>query len=50
MVHSPPVRARADLFDYLEVFHNRKRRHSYIGYNSPVDFEERSKGSFKSVH
>jgi Integrase core domain. len=24
--------ARRDLFDYIEVFHNRLRRHSYLGY------------------
>ena len=38
--------ARADLFDYIEVFYNRKRRHGYIGNISPADFEERSTGSF----
>jgi transposase InsO family protein len=42
--------ARADLFDYIEVFYNRKRRHSYVGYYSPVDFEEQSNGSFEMVH
>jgi putative transposase len=38
--------ARADLFDYIEVFYNRKRRHGYLGNISPDDFEERSTGSF----
>ncbi|CAM6617000.1 Integrase catalytic domain-containing protein [Enterobacter intestinihominis] len=23
--------ARADIFDYIEVFYNRSRRHSYLG-------------------
>lgn len=27
------------LFDYIEVFYNRQRRHSSIGYVSPVEFE-----------
>jgi putative transposase len=36
--------ARADVFDYIEVFYNRKRRHGYLGNISPVDFEERSAG------
>lgn len=36
--------ARADIFDYIECFYNRKRRHSYIGYISPVDFEEQETG------
>lgn len=31
--------ARADIFDYIEVFYNRKRRHSTLGMMSPVDFE-----------
>lgn len=31
--------ARAALFEYIEVFYNRKRRHSSLGYLSPVDFE-----------
>ena len=30
--------AMADLFDYIETFYNRKRRHSTIGYTSPVHF------------
>ncbi len=31
--------ARADVFDYIERFYNPKRRHSTIGYMSPMDFE-----------
>jgi len=31
--------ARADVFDYIEVFYNRNRRHSHLGQVSPVDFE-----------
>lgn len=31
--------ARAELFDYIEVFYNRQRRHSYLGYRSPAEFE-----------
>ena len=42
--------ARADLFDYIEVFYNRKRRHGYLGNVSPADFEKRSTGSFETVH
>jgi putative transposase len=38
--------ARADLFDYIELFHNRNRRHGCLGNISPADFEERSTGSF----
>uniref|UniRef100_UPI00048F4B7B IS3 family transposase n=3 Tax=Chitinilyticum aquatile TaxID=362520 RepID=UPI00048F4B7B len=28
--------AKADLFDYIEVFYNRKRRHSSLNYESPA--------------
>ena len=31
--------ARNELFDYIEVFYNRQRRHSSLGYLSPGDFE-----------
>ena len=31
--------AKADVFDYIECFYNPKRRHSTIGYVSPVNFE-----------
>lgn len=32
--------ARLSIFEYIEVFYNRKRRHSAIGYQNPVDFEK----------
>lgn len=35
--------ARADVFDYIEVFYNRTRRHSHLGQVSPYDFERSSK-------
>ena len=31
--------ARAALFEYIEVFYNRQRRHSSLGYVSPVEYE-----------
>ena len=34
--------ARADVFDYIERFYNTKRRHSTIGYLSPMDFERKA--------
>jgi len=35
--------AKADVFDYIERFYNPKRRHSTIGYQSPVEFEKQMK-------
>ena len=31
--------ARASVFDYIEIFYNRQRRHSALGYVSPAEFE-----------
>lgn len=33
--------ARTDLFDYIEVWYNRERRHSSLGYLSPAEYEEK---------
>ncbi len=33
--------ARADIFDYIEVFYNRKRKHGYNGMLSPAEYEKR---------
>ncbi|CAN5381468.1 hypothetical protein BH10PSE14_BH10PSE14_32210 [soil metagenome] len=34
--------ARADVFDYIERFYNPTRRHSTLGYLSPMDFEKQA--------
>jgi putative transposase len=34
-----PAQARACIFEYLEVFYNRQRLHSSLGYRSPIAFE-----------
>jgi putative transposase len=33
--------ARRDIFEYIEIYYNRQRRHSALDYNSPVDFESK---------
>ena len=33
--------AKRELFDYIEVFYNQRRRHSTLGYVSPAAFEAR---------
>jgi transposase InsO family protein len=34
--------ATQDIFEYIEVFYNRRRRHSTLGYNSPAEYEART--------
>lgn len=49
LVHQRQYRTRAeartDIFQYLEYFYNRFRRHSALDYKSPVTFERLSFGS-----
>ncbi len=33
------TKARREIFEFIEVWYNRKRRHSSLGYRSPVDYE-----------
>jgi transposase InsO family protein len=37
--------ARQDIFEWIEVFYNRVRRHSTLGYRSPAEFEAMTMGS-----
>jgi putative transposase len=43
LVHRYRFRTRAEaataIFDYIETFYNRRRMHSSLGYQSPLDFE-----------
>jgi len=41
--------ARSDVFDYIEMFYNPKRRHSSAMQLSPVEFEKRYFQSLESV-
>lgn len=34
--------ATQDIFEYIEVFYNRTRRHSTLGYYSPAEFDART--------
>ena len=33
--------ARQSIFEYIEVFYNRKRRHAFLNYMTPVEYEEK---------
>ncbi|SNY51222.1 Transposase and inactivated derivatives [Pseudomonas sp. LAMO17WK12:I10] len=41
--------ARSDVFDYIEMFYNAKRRHSFNNQLSPVEFEKRYAMSLQGV-
>ena len=34
--------ATRDIFEYIEVFYNRQRRHSTLGYHSPAEYEAKT--------
>ena len=40
-IYSTRQDARADVFNYIEMFYNPKRRHNTSGGVSPVEFEKR---------
>jgi putative transposase len=42
--------ARADMFEYIQVFYNRKRRHGYLGNICPAEFEYKTTGLYETVH
>lgn len=41
-IRPPREQARRNVFEYIEVFYNRQRLHSSLGYQSPVAFEKQS--------
>ncbi len=42
--------ARSAIFDYIERWYNRRRRHSSLGYLSPAVFEQRFARDKFTVH
>ena len=43
-IYSTREELKAEIFDYIEVFYNRVRRHSYLNYLSPIQFEQQQLG------
>lgn len=36
------LHAKKTVFEYIEVFYNQRRRHSYLDYVRPVEYEHES--------
>ena len=41
--------AKSSIFEFIEVFYNRQRLHSTIGYVSPVVYEEQAELSLSAA-
>jgi len=41
--------ARAEIFDYIEMFYNRQRRHGFNDQLSPVEYEKRHQERLENV-
>ena len=48
-VYNTRAEARQDVFDYIEMFYNPKRKHVRNGMRSPVEFERQQKTSTEGV-
>ena len=35
--------AQLEVFEYVEIYYNKKRAHSTLGYKSPCEYEEEMK-------
>ena len=40
-IYTDRAQARSDVFDYIELFYNPRRRHGFTNQLSPVEFERR---------
>lgn len=44
-IYNTREEAKSDVFEYIEMFYNRKRRHGYLNQMSPMAFEALHTGS-----
>lgn len=42
--------AKQSIFEYIEIFYNRQRRHSTLGYLSPMQFEQKFEKQFNNLN
>lgn len=47
--YSNHTEAKRDIFEYIEVWYNRKRKHSAIEYMSPIEYEQQWKKSISTA-
>ncbi len=47
--YSSHTEAKQDIFEYIEVWYNRKRKHSAIEYMSPIEYEHQWKKSISTA-
>ena len=48
-IYSTREAARSDVFDYLKMFYNPRRRHNMSGDLSPIEYERRHSKSLTGV-
>ena len=44
-IYATREEAKSEIFEYIEVFYNRKRRHSHLNQLSPMVFEQLQNGT-----
>ena len=48
-IYATRDQARAEIFDYIEMFYNRQRRHGFNDQLSPVEYEKRHQERLENV-
>jgi transposase InsO family protein len=49
IIFETKAQARMAIFSFIEIWYNRKRLHSYLGYMSPVEFEQKMLHSVSTI-
>ena len=47
-IYTTREEAKSEIFEYIEVFYNRIRRHSHLNQLSPMVFEQLQNGAWKT--